>query len=182
MPLHKRRKFQRPGMPEFVVLVLMLVTVAAAMMWWHTYTSRGWSQTGGRVVSAKLMPTHYNAQDALGKVEVKYSYSVDGTEFERSWVGTWPKVIDLSQLPPEVVDALENMNDADNIKLKNTLIELPRTTGTPVTVHYDPEDPYESVILDAGIDDHLIYGILFVLTICASVLYCTRIYPAWRLR
>ena len=80
MPLHQRRRLQRPGLPELVALLLVALAVVPAGLWWQRNTRPDYSKTAGRVKECEIRLTHYNATNLLKKVRLEIAVNQDFVE------------------------------------------------------------------------------------------------------
>jgi len=160
MALGTRRTWRRPGLPEFVALLLLIGGVALAALWWRSMVEGDWRQTAGRVVECSIRPTHYNAPDYQRKVDVAYAYSVGGVEFAGHWSGFWPETHSPNALTSDDLDRLLG-------------------PAYPLVVFYNPRRPWASRIDDPNQGEQTVYGWLAVGCFAAAAFYCVRVYPVW---
>ena len=163
MPLLRKRRLRRPGLPEWVAVAALAVAVIPAVMWVEATTSPSLSQTTGRCLSCTIRLTHYNAVNNLPKVYLTYAYSVGTAEFTGQWEGFWPATNSPNALPPDKLDQL-------------------KTTGYPLTVFYDPSNPRQSYLHVPGPSSPALHAFFAIAAALAAFTYIVRIYPAWKTR
>jgi hypothetical protein len=160
MGLHRQRQFTQPGMPDFVAMFLLFLTVVPVLLWFSQQQGPAWNMTTGRVVSSSIRPVHYNAEPNRLKVFLSYEYEVDGVLYEDTWTGMWPD---------------EGPNALDESQLESEL-----QPGRAVYVFYDPRYPTETRMHDAGREIDLVYIIASLALAVLAVIYLVKIYPEWK--
>ena len=163
LALHQKKKRRRPGLPELVAAGLIAVMVVLAFCWWHTRGQPGWLEANGQVTVGRIQATHFNAESSENKVYLSYEYDVGGITYAGHWEGYWPMV------------------RSPNALTSDRIAEL-KTIGYPLTVLFDPRNPERSDLHNSEPDRLLLYRLL---TFAAGVLllvYCAKVYPAWKER
>lgn len=130
MALGRRKRFQRPGLPEAVGVALLGLAVTCAALWWRGRDRIEWRRTAGEVVRCEFRRVHYNAPDSPYRVEIAYAYSLNGVRYTGEWSGYWPQIESPNALPEHRVRELEE-------------------EGYPLVVFYDPSDASRSRLHDA---------------------------------
>ncbi|NIA15765.1 MAG: DUF3592 domain-containing protein [Nitrospiraceae bacterium] len=161
MALHQRRRLQRPGLPEFVVMLLVGLAVVPAMLWCQRNTRPEYKKTEGRVKNCEIRLTHYNADNMLSKVKLTYTYSAGPATMTGVWEGYWPSAESPNALPQNKLDLL-------------------RTENYPLVVLYDPADPSKSRLHYPGAVPHTMYGVVALTAALGVVLYLATGYPMWK--
>lgn len=163
MALHTRKKRKTPGLPEVVAALLSAVTLVFATAWWRDVNEVEWEETEGRILTCEIQNIHYNAQDYRQKVTMMYEYSVGTESYMGSFAGLWPAVGNVNALTK---DRFNELTD--------------KTFG--LTVFYEPDNPGSSRLHVAGADNELWLGCASIAALVFTILYCVKVYPAWRLR
>ena len=161
MPLHQRRRLQRPGLPELVALLLVALAVVPAGLWWQRNTRPDYSKTAGRVKECEIRLTHYNATNLLKKVRMTYTYGVGAGTLTGTWEGYWPSADSPNALPQNKLDDL-------------------RTKDYPLVVLYDPADPRKSRLHYPNTGPHTMYGVVALAAALGAVVYLAAGYPMWK--
>ncbi|HUW59802.1 MAG TPA: DUF3592 domain-containing protein [Candidatus Bathyarchaeia archaeon] len=161
MPLYRKRRFQRPGLPELVAVAAVIAAITAAVAWLDAATAPTLEQTSGRIVSCDIRLTHYNAASDLSKVFVDYAYSAGIGTYTGHWEGFWPSTKSPDALPPDKLDLL-------------------KSPGRTITVFYDPADPRKSFLHNPATRFPALYALAAIATALAALIYLVRIYPAWK--
>ncbi len=161
MALRQRKRFQKPGLAEYIAAGLGVLVAVLAVLWWRAGGQPDWWETSGRVVHFEVRPIHYNAPDYQPKVSLTYEYSARGESFTGEWSGFWPSVESPNALPEHRLDEL-GQEDFD------------------LTVFYDPDNPKQSRLHYARGDRGRLYGGLFVVGLVVTAYYYLRVYPAWK--
>ena len=163
MTLHRNRRFQRLGLPEFLALVLLGSAALTVTLWWQERTEPRYEEAEGHVVDGQLSWVHYNATDTRQKVSLMYEYTVGGKTCHGSWAGFWPEFGNPNALPASQLEAL-------------------CTKGHALEVLYNSEDPNESYLHPPEGGQSILYGGIALGACAAALIYCGLAYPAWRFR
>ena len=161
MALHRHRHFRKLGLPEFLFAVAVLATAATTVPLWRSMHGPELLEAPGRVMTGRLVSTHYNAPPYESKAVITYEYMVAGTTFISNYEGFWPGGAGPNALMPE--------------ELNNLTRE-----GYPLTVLYRPGDPATSWLHTDIQGGKLPSAIAFGVTLTFALLYCFWGYPAWR--
>jgi len=161
MGLHRHRHLRRLGLPEFLFVVAIVATVATSILLWQSLQGSNHIETQGRVVTGRLVPTHYNAPPDETKVIMTYEYMVGGSTYIAAYEGFWPEGGGPNALMPDELDKLTR-------------------EGHPLTVLYRPEDPAASWLHADIPGGKFPRAAAFALALACTLLYCFWAYPAWR--
>jgi len=161
--LRQSRQFQKVGIPEIVVLILVGAALVTTTLWWRGNGQSTYRETEGRVVNGEIQWVHYNATDAQRIVSLTYQYTVGTTSYTGTWAGLWPE-------------------DQSPNALSSSKLDLLRTKDYPLRVFYDPVDPAQSFLhVVSGAEDQVYKG-LAISACVAALAYCAGVYPAWKAR
>lgn len=163
MALQRRRRVEKLGLPEFIGVVLLAVTVACTFLWWHGRHEIEWRTAGGRVLRCEVRPNQYRAQDVPYNVDLSYEYTVGGRQFSGQWRGVWPQFVSPNALPT------------------SRLSELLRK-DYPLVVLYDPNDAARSTLHGAPIWARRASGAAVAAVLIVLLVYGVRVYPGWKTR
>lgn len=163
MGLQQHRHYRRPGLPEFLALILVLAALFAVIEWWLSATTAQYRETQGHVLRCTQHATHYNATDLFPKVTIEYEYDVGLKTYMGSWEGSWPSIDSPNALPPD--------------KVAETL-----TAGHSLVVLYDPDNPSQSLIHHPSAGSSRLYSIVAAFAGGIALVYLIFIYPNWKRR
>ncbi len=163
MALYHRKRFQAPGLPEFIVLMLIVCVVVSATCWWCETRKPELERTVGTVIACDITKAHYNAQPYQKKVSIKYEYSVGAGDFTGDWTGFWPSMHSPNALSPDNLEVL-------------------RQSDYPLVVLYDPGNPSDSRLHNPKPERAFHLTMLTFSLGAVFVVYCVWIYPRWKLR
>ena len=163
MALHQNRQFQKVGLPEFLLLVLLGGAALCVTLWWQERAEPRYAEAEGRVVEANLSWVHYNATDTRQKVSLTYEYALGPKTYRHSWTGFWPEFGSPNALPGDQLEPL-------------------CTQGRPLVVLYDPANPDESHLHPPEETGTVLYGGMALSSCAIAMAYCALFYPAWRFR
>lgn len=163
MALHTRKKMTRPGLPEIVALILIVLALICTTAWWRDVNEPEWGESEGRILTCNIHETHYNAQDYRPKVTMEYEYSVGSQEYTGSFTGFWPAVGNANALP---TDRFNELTD--------------KSFG--LLVFYEPGNPANSKLDVVGANNEFWLGGAALASLVLAVLYYVKVYPAWRAR
>jgi len=161
MSLHQRRRLRLPGLAEVVALVLTVLTVVPAVLWFRSAQVGEWEITNGVVVSARVHHTHYNAEGTRLKVDCEYEYVVGQASYRGSWSGFWPDARSPNALARDDLSVLR--------------------TGYPISVYYREDNPRQSDPHMPGGGRPVVYAWLFAIACGITGYYFFRVYPRIRL-
>jgi hypothetical protein len=161
MALHRHRHLRKLGLPEFLFAVAVLATAATSIPLWRSLQGPNLLEAPGRVMTCRLVPTHYNAPPYENKAIMTYEYMVAGATFIASYEGFWPEGGGPNALMPDELDRLTQ-------------------EGYPLTVLYRPGDPATSWLHTDIPGGKLPSALAFGAALTCSLLYCFWGYPAWR--
>ena len=163
MALRQNRQFQKMGLPEFLVLILVGAALATTALWGQGNGQSAYRETEGRVVNCAFQWVHYNATDAEHIVALTYQYTVGTTMYTGAWTGLWPE------------------NGSPNA-LSSDKIDLLRTRDYPLRVFCNAVNPAQSFLHLAGGAENQVYKGLAISSCVAALAYCAAVYPAWKAR
>lgn len=147
--------------PDCIAVVLLAAVVGTAVLWLRGQFEEAWLQTGGRVLDGRVVKAHYNAPVVENRIELLYSYLVDGTVYTSKWRGFWPVEKSPNALP------------------ESRHAEL-TAEGYPLTVFYDARNPERSDLHRVPNEHHLaLMGAMIALGMLTCA-YLFRVYPKWR--
>lgn len=163
MPLHRKRRLQRPGLPELVALAAVVAAIVTAVAWLNSATAPELRQTTGTINSCDIRLTHYNAASVLPKVFLTYTYSIAGVDYTGGWQGFWPETDSPDALAPDKLDIL-------------------KSPGRGISVFYNPANPQQSFLHGPTAGFPALYAFAAAGATLAAAAYVLRIYPAWKTR
>ena len=161
MPLPQKRRFQRPGLPDFVAFAAVFATMAAALAWLNAATAPTLESTPGTILACDIRLTHYNSTALLPKVFLDYTYTAGIGAYTGHWEGFWPVSKSPDALPPDKLDLLKSPEKM-------------------ITVFYDPANPGASLLHNQATRTPALYAFATAATTLATLFYLVRIYPAWK--
>ena len=163
MPLHQKKRRQRPASPELVTGALIAVAVVAAGLWLYQSSQRPWVVVEGRVVHGSVAAGQYHQQDTPYRVSLSYEYEVQGNWTLGRWDGFWPKAHSPNALLPADLSVLKR-------------------PGYPLTVAYDPTNPVRSSLHGQPRGLSNLYSAAAAGALLLLVVYAIGIYPRWKFR
>lgn len=161
MGLHQRNKRQlRFGLAELVALLLVLLALAPALLYWRASLEPAWRQTVGTVVASSIDPVEYSRDPRSRQVELTYEYTAHGQSFTGNWQGFWPQVHSPNALPHSQMDRLK--------------------PGHTLKVYFDPVQPSENLLHYTGSIRPATYGRITMGALVLVLAYFVAVYPRWR--
>ena len=162
MSLYHRARARRPGRPEVLAVVLLVLPAVVGLLWFTQSPYGGWQTAAGTILDCTTRLTHYNAEDNQPKVDATYEYTAGGMQYRGQWSGFWPEADSPNALPAGKLGDLR--------------------PGRSVVVFYNPASPQESDLHYTRDDRRLLYALLFPITLFLAAAYAVNVYPMLKRR
>lgn len=157
----RRGRRARVGLPEFVLAVLVCLSVVSLTVWAVRSGTSAWVLTEGQLTSCQIVYPHYNAVDSPPRVSVGYTYSGPDRRYEGRWEGYWPEAESPNALPASRLGELNAAN-------------------YPVLVYINLGNPAEHALHTVPKLALGVYGSVSAALSLVTFLYVVRVYPRWR--
>jgi len=155
--LRRKRRIQKPGVPEAVAVLLILLCLVTADSYWRQAAQPHFVETSGIVLDSSARAIDYNAAEPFTKATIAYQYTTGSSTYTASWTGSWP-------FSPESSE------------------KTPPSKGSSISVYYDEADPVNSTLYPPSMPTTVFRHVLFVLPFVVAVVFFVFVYPAWKKR